>query len=107
MFDAVRLFNRLEAAISHHKKAHDSGRYFADDPDEALWAARDKILRDVGDTSEKERVEDQAALCNELEKALKSRRRFTVQAMPNGCEIIDCDSGELLKTIQLIEVPNA
>jgi hypothetical protein len=41
-----RLFDRLENAISHHKREHDSGRYFADDPDEALWAARDKILRD-------------------------------------------------------------
>ena len=44
----IRLFNRLEAAISHHKKAHlPEGQYFADDPDEALWAARDKILADA------------------------------------------------------------
>lgn len=43
----IRLFNRLEAAVSHHKKAHlPEGRCFADDPDEALWKARDKILRD-------------------------------------------------------------
>lgn len=45
----VRLFNRLEAAVSHHKKAHDSGRYFADDPDEALWKAREKILNDYAE----------------------------------------------------------
>jgi len=44
----IRLFNRLEAAVSHHKKAHlPQGRYFADDPDEALWKARDKILKDA------------------------------------------------------------
>ena len=44
----IRLFNRLEAAVSHHKKAHTpEGRYFADDPDEALWKARDKILTDA------------------------------------------------------------
>jgi hypothetical protein len=45
----IRLFNRLEAAISHHKKAHDSGQFFADTPDDALWAARDKILRDASE----------------------------------------------------------
>lgn len=38
----IRLFNRLEAAVSHHKK--DKGKLFADEVDEALWAARDKIL---------------------------------------------------------------
>lgn len=37
----VRLFNRLDAAISHHKAAE----RFPDDHDEALWAARDRILR--------------------------------------------------------------
>lgn len=39
-----RLFNRIEAAISHHKKHTD--RLFADNHDEALYAARDRILRD-------------------------------------------------------------
>jgi 1,2-phenylacetyl-CoA epoxidase PaaB subunit len=41
----VRLFNRLEAAVSHHKKA--SARRFVDDHDEALYAARDRICRDA------------------------------------------------------------
>jgi hypothetical protein len=41
----IRAFNRLEAAISHHKRDND----FADLEDEALWHARDKILRDVAE----------------------------------------------------------
>lgn len=45
----IRLFNRLEAAISHHRKAHESGQFFADVPDEALWKAQDKILKDAGE----------------------------------------------------------
>lgn len=40
----VRLFNRLEAAVSHHKKGHEA--LFVEDPDAALWNARDKILKD-------------------------------------------------------------
>lgn len=40
----IRLFNRVEAAISHHKKATAT---FATDADEALYAARDRILRDA------------------------------------------------------------
>ena len=39
----IRLFNRLEAAISHHKR--DSG--FADANDESLWYARDRILKEA------------------------------------------------------------
>ncbi len=39
----IRLFNRLEAAISHHEKAD----RFQDDNDLALYAARDKILKDA------------------------------------------------------------
>jgi len=43
----IRLFNRLEAAISHHQQAD----RFKDDHDEALYAARERILRDAaGDT---------------------------------------------------------
>jgi hypothetical protein len=40
----VRLFNRLDAAISHHKRDNQ----FADLEDEALWNARDRILHDAG-----------------------------------------------------------
>jgi hypothetical protein len=39
----IRLFNRLEASISHHKKAKSA--LFVDEVDEALYAARDKILK--------------------------------------------------------------
>lgn len=38
-----RLFNRLEAAISHHAKATVDFREVHDD---ALYAARDRVLRD-------------------------------------------------------------
>lgn len=41
----IRLFNRLDAAVGHHKRG--CGANFADDIDEALWAARDRILRDA------------------------------------------------------------
>lgn len=40
----IRLFNRLDAAISHHEKAD----RFKDDHDEALYKARQRILRDAG-----------------------------------------------------------
>ena len=40
----IRLFNRLDAAISHHKKNIGP---FASDADDALHAARDRILRDA------------------------------------------------------------
>lgn len=40
----IRVFNRLEAAISHHKR---DTAGFATDADEALYAARDRILRDT------------------------------------------------------------
>lgn len=39
----IRLFNRLEAAVSHHRKAD----RFKDDHDEALYAARARILKDA------------------------------------------------------------
>lgn len=42
----IRAFNRLEAAISHHKKAD----RFQDDNDLALYAARDRVLRDAAGT---------------------------------------------------------
>jgi hypothetical protein len=41
----IRFFNRLEAAITHHRR--DSG--FADANDESLWAARDRVLREAAD----------------------------------------------------------
>lgn len=46
----IRLFNRLDAAISHHRKAD----RFQDDNDLTLWAARDRVLHDAagGDRSE-------------------------------------------------------
>jgi hypothetical protein len=37
----IRLFNRLEAAISHHER-HD---HWKEEPDVALYKARDSILR--------------------------------------------------------------
>lgn len=43
----IRLFNRLEATVSHHKSA--TGE-FATDADEALCAARDRILKDAAKT---------------------------------------------------------
>lgn len=42
----IRLFNRLDAAINHHKRDVEAGG-LADDPDERLWKARDRILRDA------------------------------------------------------------
>lgn len=41
----IRLFNRLEGAVSHHKKA--SGD-FPQAHDEALYKARAQILKDAG-----------------------------------------------------------
>lgn len=43
-----RLFNRLEAAIGHHKRAGEE-RFFVDAHDEALYAARDRVLRDAAE----------------------------------------------------------
>lgn len=40
-----RLFNRLEGAISHHKRDCEANDV-PDTHDEALWSARDRILRD-------------------------------------------------------------
>lgn len=40
----IRLFNRLDAAVTHHK--HATGA-FATDADETLYAARERILRDA------------------------------------------------------------
>lgn len=42
--DWIRLFNRLEAAVSHHKRATVA---FTTDADDAPYAARDRILRDA------------------------------------------------------------
>ncbi len=42
----VRLFNRLDAAVSHHKKAT---AIFESTFDEALYAARDRIMRDAAE----------------------------------------------------------
>jgi hypothetical protein len=40
-----RLFNRLDAAVSHHKR--DQGdTAFCSDADERLYAARERILKD-------------------------------------------------------------
>lgn len=48
-------------------------------------------------------VDEQVALLRALEQALRSRTRLTVQAMPHGCEIIDCETGECLRIVKLIE----
>lgn len=42
----TRILNRLDGAINHHQAAHQSGRFFSDLPDDALWKARDKIMSD-------------------------------------------------------------
>lgn len=42
--EARRFFNRIEAAISHHRDATAEG--FASDADDALYTARDKVLAD-------------------------------------------------------------
>lgn len=39
----VRHFNRLQAAVQHHRDAD----RFKDDHDEALYAAMDRVLRDA------------------------------------------------------------
>lgn len=44
----IRLFNRLEAAIAHHKRDTEWAAT-TDDADEALWVARDRIVRDAAD----------------------------------------------------------
>lgn len=39
----IRLFNRLDAAVTHHEQAD----RFKEDHDEALYAARARILKDA------------------------------------------------------------
>lgn len=39
----IRLFNRLDAAVAKHRSAKQAG--FADDADDALAAAHDRILK--------------------------------------------------------------
>lgn len=41
----IRLFNRLEGAVAHHRKAT---KDFREVHDEALYAAHDRVLRDAG-----------------------------------------------------------
>lgn len=41
----VRAFNRLDAAINHHDR--DTSNAFCSDADERLWAARERITRDL------------------------------------------------------------
>lgn len=45
----IRLFNRLEAAVSHHKMTVEMMDDHFDLYDEALWDARDKILKVAAD----------------------------------------------------------
>lgn len=40
----IRYFNRIEAAINHHRRDTEG---FATDADERLWRARDRIVRDA------------------------------------------------------------
>ncbi len=77
----IRLFNRLEAAVSHHKRA--TGE-FATDADEALYAARDRILRDaavpdLAPDQEAEAVEPGLGLVTEADQAA---RREALKARP-------------------------
>lgn len=44
----MRMFNRLDAAITHHKRDCEANDV-PDTHDEALWAARDRVLRDSAD----------------------------------------------------------
>lgn len=44
-----RLFNRLEAAVSHHKRANAGMLGTTIEADEALYKARDKILSDYAE----------------------------------------------------------
>lgn len=39
----IRLFNRLEGAVAHHRKA--KSELFVDEVDEALYAAQDRVLK--------------------------------------------------------------
>jgi hypothetical protein len=48
----IRLFNRLDAAITHHQKAKSD--MFMDEVDEALYAARAKVLRDAAANTREE-----------------------------------------------------
>lgn len=50
----IRAFNRLDAAITHHRRDTLNGVDTSDEADEALWVARDKILRDLGPEGEGE-----------------------------------------------------
>lgn len=47
----IRLFNRLEAAVSHHKRDAEAnaGTIGVESWDSGLWAARDRILRDAAE----------------------------------------------------------
>lgn len=57
----IRLWNRLEAAITHHRRDKLNGVDTSDEIDEALWKARDKILRDAAQTHAEGRKEQQDA----------------------------------------------
>lgn len=50
-----------------------------------------------------EKVETMCDLVTELEKALRSKR-LTVQVMPDGVEIIEVESGRLVKKLMVTEV---
>ena len=43
----IRLFNRLDAAINHHKRDTEAA-WDVTEADEALYAAQQRILRDAG-----------------------------------------------------------
>jgi predicted HAD superfamily Cof-like phosphohydrolase len=53
----IRLFNRLDAAISHHERDD----RFRDDHDEALYAARRRVLKDAGKRSRTHEVQRDVA----------------------------------------------
>jgi hypothetical protein len=49
----IRLFNRLEGAVTHHRKAYDMDQAaLPESPDEALWAAHDRVVRDAATMGE-------------------------------------------------------
>ena len=52
----IRLFNRLQGAVQHHKNAYSAAGFAADLPDEALWSAMDRVLKDAAEGSDSGRT---------------------------------------------------
>lgn len=59
---------------------------------------------DEAQVTDAEKVEATCGLLDDLAMGLRSRRRYTVQVMPDGVEIIEVESGDLVQKIALSEV---